>query len=535
MSLVLRLLLTLSSAALLILSFPNFNQPWCAWVALTPWLVALRGLTSRQAFGWSYLVGLVFFLGSIWWLVHVTFVGLVVLCLYLALYFGLFGWFVRLVGATRPEPSSVSGLWSLVSGLVLIPAAWVALEYLRSHLLSGFGWNLLGYSQTPVLPVIQLADATGVWGISFVIVMVNVAIAGCVGSRQVRKRLPAVMGAAGCVIALWLYGQWRLHQPAHGTPVRIAVVQGDIPQEAKWDKAFQASILERYERLTREAAAHTPHLIVWPEASVPGVFGGEDPVTARVTRLAQSVRIPLLVGAPMSRQVGGAAWHLTNSAALLEPDGALAVRYDKLHLVPFGEFVPFEGVAPWLRSALPPIGDFVPGHDSTVFQLDGSRLQALGSRPETQNLERAAWSVQLRFSVLICFEDIFPDLARQFVRRGARLLATITNDAWFGHSAAAYQHAQASTFRAVELRVPMVRAANTGWSGCIDPHGRWLTSVRDATGEELFIEGVALCEVTLDGAGKSLYQRWGDWVAWLCCLLTIGWMATVSKQSTVHS
>jgi apolipoprotein N-acyltransferase len=460
-------------------------------------------MTPRQAIRWSYLVGLAFFLGSIWWLVHVTVVGLIVLCAYLALYFGLFGVIVSRTSTVHRPPSTVP--------LFVIPSSWVALEYLRSHLLSGFGWNVLGYSQTPSLSAIQIADVTGVWGVSFVMVAMNVAIAQYLSERDVRKALPVMILAVGCVVATWRYGQARLAQPEAGGWVKVAVVQGNIPQEEKWDEAFQQAILERYERLTREAATHSPQLIMWPETAVPGYLGFDQAMTQRVQQLAVFVQTPLLVGAPMGKPIDGTV-HLTNSAALLDTMGAIASRYDKLHLVPFGEFIPFESVFPWLRKLLPPIGDFVPGHDHTVFQSAIRNPQS--AIPDAKALP---------FSVLICFEDIFPHLARQFVRRGARFLVTITNDAWFGNTAAAYQHAQASTLRAVELRVPMVRAANTGWSGCIDAKGRWIASVRDPRGQALFVEGVAVCEVAVASNSDSVYRRYGDWFAWLCLLGCLGW------------
>jgi apolipoprotein N-acyltransferase len=508
----------LASAVLLVLSFPRFNQAWCAWVALVPWLVALGGMRPRQAFASSYVVGLVFFLSSMSWLAHLTrfggaaaVLGEIVLCLYLALYFGCFGWIAGFCSAQRHETRGqrrdrrfwLSCLASPVLRLLWVPSAWVAMEFLRSHLLSGFGWNLLGYSQTPALTAIQLADVTGVWGVSFVIVMVNVAMAQYLTERNVRRAVPTVLMAVGVVLASWLYGRFRLAQAEPAERVRVAVVQGNVPQEEKWDEAFQEAILERYERLTRQAAHHAPQLIVWPETSVPAVLGFDRNVTARVAQLAQSASTPLLVGAAMVR-LSDDLPRLTNSAALLDQDGAIVARYDKLRLVPFGEFVPFETVIPRLRELLPPIGDFVPGDEYTVFQLPVTNYQLPA------------------FSVLICFEDIFLDLARQFVRRGARMLVTITNDAWFGKSAAAYQHAQASTLRAVELRVPMVRAANTGWSGCIDAKGRWRASVRDADADELFVEGTETCDLAI-GDTDTLYRRWGDWFAWLCVLACLGW------------
>ena len=233
-------------------------------------------------------------------------------------------------------------------------------------------------------------------------------------------------------------------------------------------------------------------------------------LTERLQRLVQAVRTPLLVGTPAVVFDGAAKF--MNSAVLVGADGALAGRYNKLHLVPFGEFIPFESVLPWLRTILPPIGDFIPGGEHTVFRPD--LLPPL--------------------SALICFEDLFPDLARRFVNRGARVLAVITNDAWFHRTAAAYQHAQASTLRAVELRVPVVRAANTGWSGCISDRGQWIASVRDAQGQELFVEGVAVCEVGV-GAQTTLYRRFGDWFALLCLVIVAGSaiMARLWKRPTI--
>ena len=463
-------------------------------MALVPWLLMLRGLKHRAAFWWSWRIGFVFFLGSMWWLIHVTLIGWIILCAYLAIYFGLFGWVVAALnswgkGHVPRSPFPVP---------LLVPAVWVALEYARSHLLSGLGWNLLGYSQTAWIPLIQMADVTGVWGVSFVVVFVNSVLAMALSKEIVsRTRVRWVVAAAVCVIAVLGYGAWRI--PHQAGRVRVTVAQGNIPQEEKWDEAHQGEILKRYKTLTDAALAMKPDLIVWPETSVPGYLGLDESVTQSMMALADAVKVPLLVGAPMGRLVG-AAWQMTNSAVLVDAEGSYSQRYDKLHLVPFGEFIPFESVAPWLRSILPPIGNFIPGHHVTMF-----------AAPATPP-----------FSVLICFEDVFPDLARRFVQRGAKMLVVITNDAWFGPTAAAYQHAQASAFRAVELRVPVARAANTGWSGCIDPAGRWIGSVRDAHGAELFVQGMATCDLPL-GPAQSVYLRFGDWFAWLSLGVTLIW------------
>ncbi|MDP3722261.1 MAG: apolipoprotein N-acyltransferase [Candidatus Omnitrophota bacterium] len=503
------LLLALGSAALLVFSFPNFNQPWCAWVALVPWLLLLRNCPARAAFWWSYFIGALFFVASMWWLIHVTLVGWIILCAYLALYFALFGLLVRYFHF----PLSTFHL-------LVIPAAWVSLEVLRSHLLSGLGWNLLAYSQTPWLALIQFADSTGAWGISFLIVLVNVAIArffehGTPTSDALRGGAVAM----ACVLVAVGYGTWRLPQPAGAQTARVAIVQGNIPQEEKWDEARRVDILTRYAALSEAAAATEPSLIVWPETSVPGYLGIDETLTQQVIALARRVERPLLVGAPIPT-IADARVTLRNSAILVDPEGMLSQRYDKLHLVPFGEFVPFERNLPWLRNLLPPIGDFSPGREYTVFTI-AVRNAEFGMR--NSNSELPTPNSELRFSTLICFEDIFPELARRFVQRGAQFLLVITNDAWFGPTAAAYQHAQASTFRAVELRVPVARAANTGWSGCIDAAGRWISSVRDPGGRELFIEGTTTCDLPL-GTGGSLYRRWGDWFAGLCLILTLTWL-----------
>ncbi len=498
-----QLFLALSSAVLLVLSFPSFNQWWCAWVALVPWLLLLRQASARAAFWWSYLIGAIFFLASIWWLTYVTGAGWILLCAVLALYFGLFGWLARRMLIRD----------AAFTACLTLPALWVMLEYLRSHLLSGFGWNLLAYSQAPWLEAIQIADLTGAWGVSFLIVLVNAGAAVFL-MRKTRRTALGLTATLGILAMALAYGVVHLPERRTSGPVRVAVVQGNIPQEKKWDDAYQQTILERYAALTAEAAKTMPDLIIWPETSVPGYFGAEEPVTQPVFELADAIAIPLLVGAPMFR-VTPEGMLLTNSAALVAAGQGLIARYDKLHLVPFGEFIPFERQLPWLRQALPPIGDFIPGSDPTVFRLP----------------DRSA------LSVLVCFEDLFPELARGFVRRGAKMLAVITNDAWFGPTAAAYQHAQASTLRAVELRVPIVRAANTGWSGCIDSTGRWVASVHDAQGTELFVPGTQSCELWLgDAQPTRLYLRWGDWFVWVClAVLAIFFIRQLLPRQSVAS
>ena len=493
-------ILSLFSAALLAAAFPSFNQPALAWVGLVPWLILVRHAKPRAAFLWSWLIGLLFFLGSIWWLTYVTVVGWIILCLYLGLFFGLFGWVIVKSGVWRDGPG-------FARRVVFVAALWTALEFARTHALSGLGWNLLSYSQAPWPLAIQLAEVTGAWGISFALVAVNALLAEAWLARKARVRVLAYLGAAAAGAALIGYGLVRLPVPHEGRIVRVTVAQGNIPQEEKWEDRFREPIIAQYERLTREAKAAEPELVVWPETSVPGFLELDEPLTQRVMSLSAEVDAPILVGAPHG-ELAGIEWRTTNGAALVESSGVNS-WYDKLHLVPFGEFIPFEHTFPWLRDILPPIGDFLPGEEHTVFRLE----------PE------------FAFSVLICFEDLFPELARRFVQDGARLLIVITNDAWFGPTAAAYQHAQASTLRAVELRTPVIRAANTGWSGCIDEAGRWTGQVSDPSGRALFVAGTHTCTPTLSET-RTIYQRFGDWLILVCvlALALVPWRAYASRR-----
>lgn len=466
-----------ASAFLLILAFPPFDAGWAAWIALIPWLFELERSSPRGAFLRSYLVGLLFFLGTVWWVGHVTVPGMLVLVAYLALYFGVWGGFAQRVIARPGRPKQSLLLFAL-------PAAWVALEFLRSFLLSGFGWNLLAHTQWNWIPLIQIADVTGVWGVSFLVMLANVAL-----FQAIFRRGPFAMTLVcfAVVLGYGLLKQKQFDACSPGSGFKVALVQGNVPQSQKWDEVFQESIWKRYEQLTAEAAGRKPELIVWPETAVPG-FLEEASIRQRLEQGVLSAGRPLLAGVPTE---DGATGALYNSAVLFSPDGAEKGRYDKLRLVPFGEFIPFKPVLGWLNNVVP-IGDFSAGREFTVFH------PAAPVQP---------------FSVLICFEDLFPGMSRRFVRAGARWLLVITNDGWFGRSAASLQHLQASVFRAVENRVWVGRAANTGWTGFIDPLGRRLPKPGQIP---RFRAGVATAELPAAGGGGSPYLRWGDGFPLLC-------------------
>ena len=422
-----------------------------------------------------------------WWILYVTVPGFILLVGYLALYFGAWGWFAS--AQLRRRGLSDGRL------LLTLPAGWVALEYLRSHLLTGLGWNLLAHTQWNWIELIQLADFTGVTGLSFLVVLVNVGL-----WQRLRRSMGRIFVAGVCFLAALAYGTLRLGQldlpsPPSRPSFKVAVLQGNIPQYEKWDATFQESIWKRYEALTRKAAESQPDLILWPETAVPGYLEEEE-IWNRLQRLIRQVGAALLVGSPTTNAQGTDVF---NSALLFDPEGAAVERYDKVHLVPFGEYLPLTPVLGWLRRFVL-MGNYSPGSRLTVFDPAVATGQPKAAR----------------FSVLICFEDLFPDLCRRFIQEGARWLVVITNDAWFIYSAASLQHTQASVFRAIEGRVWVARAANTGWSGFIDPAGR-----RKAPPAQIprFEPGVALSQIQ-PSLGLTGYLRWGDWLPILCCIIS---------------
>jgi len=472
----LSIFLSILSAILLILCFPKPELSFLAWFALVPWLFAIRRQKPITAFVLSYLAGLVFFSGVIYWVNYVTSLGFAILVCYLAFYFALFG-LVFSINHKRPA----------INNLFIIPCLWVVLEYLRSHLFTGFGWALLGYSQYSLLPVIQISDITGAYGVSFLLVMVNVGIFYILN----RRSKAGVLCSLFAVLLVLGYGHFRLNQPAEGEGLKVAVVQGNIPQTVKWNPQARDYILEKYSLLTDLAALQEPEIIIWPETSVPGYLEDEPELLEEISDLSEkNPGAYLLVGTPHLGEKGD----LYNSATLFW-QGEIQQRYDKLHLVPFGEFMPLSSVFSRFSFANL-IGDFSPGKDYTVFSLTKTDSQA-------------------KFSVLICFEDIFGHLARRFVQRGARLLVNITNDAWFEDSSEPYQHLQASVFRAVENRVSVVRSANTGVSCFISPWGEILSRVSLESGRDVLVEGEKTDTLKIVSK-SSFYTAFGDVFAWLC-------------------
>ncbi|MFA5388122.1 MAG: apolipoprotein N-acyltransferase [Candidatus Omnitrophota bacterium] len=443
------------SALLLIFSFPNFNLSFLAFIGFIPLFYAVENKSPQKAFLISFICGFIFYLGTLYWLYHVTVIGLIILCLYLALSFGIFG--------------MVINRFSVLAA----PMAWVLLEYLQAHLFTGFGWALLGYSQYRNTALIQIADFSGVYGVSFVVMAVNAGI--YMSLRTKRNNLCLITMTILILAANYAYGFFKLNEKHNANSIKVSVVQGNIPQELKWDPEARGMIIEKYSALTKMAALDGADLVVWPETSFPGFFETDKEMTAGVLDLAEEINTPVLIGTNTEKD-----YQYFNSAVLVSGQGGIVDKYDKMHLVPFGEYVPFSDKFPALHDLiLGEVGEFTPGEEFKIF-VGGGR-----DRP-----------LEAKFGVLICFEDIFPEIAKKFVKNGAKFLIVITNDAWYGKSGAAYQHAACSVFRAIENRVPVVRCANTGYSCFIDSKGRIYDSVEEK-GDNLFITGYKTSEIII--------------------------------------
>ena len=504
--------LTLLSGVLLILIFPKFNLSFLAWVALIPLFLALEGRSLRESFNLGFLAGLVSFMGILYWIVPTIvssgeskllgFVSLLFLSSYLAIYYGLFCLVFRYTSQKIIH-------YTLM--LFFAPALWVSLELLRAYLFSGFPWALLGYSQWKFTPLIQISEFTGVYGVSFLIVMVNGTLAqagrslGFSGgegrlSKATVSRSALPLGLTALVFMSCLaYGVITLSRksfaegrsfPEERSMTKVALLQGNIDQYMKWDKKYERLIKDTYGELVDKASRENPQLIVWPETALPGYLKRERQLQEWVEKVVVQTNAYHIIGSPEYRE--GSYY---NAAFLISPKGEILGEYDKIHLVPFGEMVPFRPILSRFIGALNELGDFSPSRERKLLETPFGK-----------------------FAVLICWEGIFPHLVRKFVKDGAHYLVNITNDAWFLKTAAPFQHFIVSVFRAVENRVSIVRVANTGVSGFIDQYGRITKKT------EIFKKDYLNSSVSRR-IHQTFYTNYGDIFAYLCLTLSISFVA----------
>ena len=514
-----KLILAGFSGALLTASFPSIGLPWLAWIALVPLMISLKGQSVKNGFRLGLLTGGVHYLTLLYWLVHtlmtfghlpfylsvpILFLLVAYMALYPAIFAAAFSW-------TYTQP---------VGFLSTMPAVWVVLEYLRSFFLSGFPWEFLGYSQHRQITLIQVADITGVYGVSFLILSVNVAgflLWRYFSERQflgaMQKRRSAAGGVAISIILVIYtlgYGQWRVSsvdtQISKSPSRKIAIVQGNIDQAIKWDPAFQISTTEKYIALSKSAMPSNPDLIVWPETAAPFYFLYNAGQTEMVITGVRETGTSFLIGSPSFIRRDDKHADFFNSAFLIDPNGNVAGKYDKVHLVPFGEYVPLQEWFPFIGKIVEEVGDFKSG----------------------QKGQTLVWG-EFPLGIQICYEMIFPDLSREMARNQAAFLINMTNDAWYGKTSAPYQHFSMAVFRAVENRRSLIRSANTGISGFIDPAGRIIEST------QLFEEAVITGSMPVLKT-EPFYTRYGDVFALACMAVSIllFLFCAISKKNNSH-
>lgn len=508
--------LSACAGLLLTVAFPGIGWSYVAWAAFAPLLWALCDLDVKQAFAAGFAAGLVHYFTLLYWLVHTmhtygylpVYLSILILCLlvvYLAVYPAVFAAMITWI---RPGP---------LAALALFPSLWVCLEYVRNFMLTGFPWGQIGYSQYQHLHLIQAADILGIYGISFLIVLANTVlffgvlyITGSTWKNLlIRGRAMAVAIAvlASALALVLVYGDKRMktvdHMIAAAQTVDIAVVQGNISQSEKWDAAFCHSTIDTYLRLSGEAASEGADLIIWPETATPFYFLYDRPMTEKVVSGIENIGVDFLIGAPTVTMENQAIRYY-NSAYLIASDGDIDGRYDKVHLVPFGEYVPLKRFLPFIGHMVAQVGEFHAGRKGYTLK----------------------WG-HIDIGVQICYEVIFPELAAEMVENRAALLVNITNDAWFGRTGAPHQHFSMAVFRAVENRRPLIRAANTGISGFIDPVGRILAQT------PLFEEAVMTRSVPVIRGMDTIYTRHGA-LPVLVCFIAIMIFVVIRSVKNKH-
>jgi apolipoprotein N-acyltransferase len=501
-----RLALCVISGVALGVAFPKFDLNLLAWVAFVPLLQAIEGEGMSRVFGYAWFQGLVCYVVSLYWIEFTLhhFAGvnpilaagpLVLLAAIMALFSGLAIWAAEFATLRLGLPIFIT-----------LPIAWPAVEWLRSFFPIGFPWNLLGYTAYRNLDLIQFAEITGVYGVSALIVFFNAVVFVVMFGRHSRRVQTWSLGTlTALMLAVLVFGTIRMNgleaQPPDGR-MRVAMVQGNIPQSIKWDPAFLDTSFSVYVEQTQQAARHHADLVIWPEAAAafffqptalyPPRFAGDALYRDRLLKLAADTGDPILFGAPALGVGPDGEIGTYNRAYLVSAAGKVLAYYDKIQLVPFGEYVPMRSLVGFLVDRIVHgFGDMIAGNVQTIFSVKGSRI-----------------------GVLICYESIFPDLTRRAVKRGADVLVNITNDAWYGESSAPYQLLAMTAMRAVETKVPIVRVANTGISAVIDANGRITART------PLFKRGTEIEDVSWHRR-RTVYTIVGDLFSEVCFALTI--------------
>ena len=487
--------LSLLTALLNIAIFPRLEWSWFGFICFVPLLLLMPASSIKELFLFGWVSGFFFNLGNLYWIYYVIqhystvhpalCVGiLLLLCIVLALFWGVF---LAFSGLLRNR-------LGLLTALLVAPFVWVSLEWIRNQT-TEFPWCLLGYSQYNHLRIAQLATFTGVYGLSWLLMAFNAALASFIILRKSYYIIAMVLLTAYVA----LYGHFRIDRPVGESSARVGLIQGNVPQDVKLDYQFAEQIHKKHVSMTEDLIrSSAPDVIFWAEASTLFPIRTGGVWSKEIWELAASTRTPLIVGSDTFT-----GEEVFNSAYLVNEKGELEAQYDKIYLVPFGEYVPLKKIFRFAGKMVPEISDFSPGTNYEPFRIGAEKV-----------------------SINICFEVVFPQLSRAFCNRGATLLATITNDAWFGRTSAPYQHFAMSVLRAIENRRYLIRAANTGISGFVDPYGRILQKT------DIFVQAGITGEIRWISE-RTFYTRFGDWLVYLSILICVAAVLVPNDGRTV--
>jgi apolipoprotein N-acyltransferase len=460
------LILSLISSVLLSLSFPPLKLGFLAYIALVPFFLLLEDKNYKESLRWGFLTGLFMNIGTLYWISWVTVPGAVAAILYLPIYLLIYSFLHTFLRLKLGEKYIY---WCL-------PFLWTGVEYLRSLGVLGFPWSSLAYTQSYYLSLIQYVSFTSVYGVSFWVVTINVfALLMLKNISNYKKVFIYFIILIVLLLLPWIYGSLILpgEEKLPEENIRVGLIQGNIDPYIKWSDEFLEENWRIYKELTLEAVQLKPQLIIWPETAVPDYLRISNLYLTNIRELLSKINVPLITGAPDFKYLPDQTYLTYNGVFLLIPNRPIFQVYHKIHLVPFGERVPFTETFPFIKDFLESLemgeGNFSPGNKLVSFRVPITSVdRELDSERFKHDLIKAP--------VIICFESLFPELVRKFILNGADILVIITNDAWFERSAAPYHHAQMAVFRAIENRISIARCANTGISMFVDPYGRTLKS-----------------------------------------------------------
>lgn len=485
------ILYAILTAVLYNLSFTPISFNFLAWICLVPFLYIVISLTSlKKTFYFSLLTGTLTYFPLIYWLKDVSFFAPIFVLIYIILFFTAFGILTNLTYRYAQKYF-----------LLLVPVFWVVLELLRELTSFSLPWAFLAYTQYSFLPLLQFASVFGYYGIGLLLLFFNALVTLCLKKRVFLKTAFILFTAVFMLIYLW--GVFRLSTTKLTPLGRVGFIQGNISQSAKWKLKNRIKTLEKYIFFTKLLSADKPSVIIWPETAAPFYLEYERDHKERIASLTKEFDVAVAAGAPSVQvyKIGNRYEERYFNTVFLFKNGRISGRYDKIHLVPFGEYVPF--LKGFVEKAVTGIGDFSPGSNFTVFHVKN-----------------------MKFSTPICFEELYSLLVKKFVANGAQFLAFVTNDAWYGYSNMPYLHNIAGAFRAAEYGVSVIRAANTGVSAFFDPLGRNLYV------SDVFVED-AKNFIVDKPVGPTFYYKYGIYFIYLLTALAIAGIIIIIRTYTI--